>query len=434
MKQSSIKHNLLVALIGTFTAITIISAIIIFNTTQEEANEFSNAQLQQTASLVAYTNISQLKVESPKDNDLKFSILIFDNQNRLIKTIGDNYGINTPASHEGYGEMQMGSEKIYYYCKQTDNFTVLSIQPKSIRDELSMIGSLLSVSSLLLFGVVFGLLMWFLLARGLKPVQDFGLQISKFDLDNIEPLATTNLPSELEPLAKSINQMAFRLKQNINQQKSFIEDAAHELRTPLAALNLQIDLVKKSETKEELSTHIKLLSKGITRSNRLVEQLLAMTRLEHIDNHKGESPKINIAEILSNVVMDLYIAAEQKEIIMEVSKEDVYIDALELDIYTVFRNIIDNAINYSPVNSTIIIKLYSSENKGFFEVIDQGAGIVDIEKNRVFDRFYRTLNHNTNGSGLGLSIVSEICKKYDFGVELKDNQPSGLIVLVSFVL
>ncbi len=82
----------------------------------------------------------------------------------------------------------------------------------------------------------------------------------------------------------------------------------------------------------------------------------------------------------------------------------------------------------------ILVKLHSNGNKGFFEVIDQGAGIVGTEKDRVFDRFYRVSNHTTNGSGLGLSIVEEICKKYHFSIELKDNQPHGLVVFVSFVL
>ncbi len=434
MKHPSIKLNLLKALIGAFSLITIITAITTFNIIKEDTNEIFNDQLKQLAAMVTSTNISQLKNNITEDNDLKFSILVFDDNNKPLITVGKNYGISTSYQTNGYKTLEYNGEKIYTYSKKTADFTVIAIQPQSVRKEFIIYGSLMAVLPLLLFGIAFGLLMWYLLSRGIKPINDFGKTISKFDIENIQLLQTANLPQELIPLENSINKMARKLKQNINQQKSFIEDAAHELRTPLSALNIQLDLVKKSTNPKELEKNLQLLTQGVQRSVRLVEQLLTITRLECQNSVPKEFNKINLSKILSDVIMDLYFNAEKKNTSFDVSKEDIYIQAIESDIYMVLKNIIDNAVKYSPANSKIIVNLFKKENFGFFEVIDFGDGISDANKKRVFDRFYRVSNHKTTGSGLGLSIVEEICKKYHFRIELKDNQPKGLRFIIYFEL
>ncbi len=234
------------------------------------------------------------------------------------------------------------------------------------------------------------------------------------------------MPQEIAPLVMALNRLFTRLNDSFTREREFTDHAAHELRTPLAAMKTQTQvLIKKARDIPECTNGLKNLQSSINRATHLLEQLLSLARLQH---EKLPQDKTDLAELLRECVDDLTPCAHSKNITInkDITKQCL-IMAHANSIEILLNNLLDNAIKYTPSGSDIFVNLSPD---GVLSISDTGAGLNDDDKQKVFERFVRVDKTGQNGSGLGLSIVKWIADAHGLHVLLQDNTPNGLVVTI----
>lgn len=238
----------------------------------------------------------------------------------------------------------------------------------------------------------------------------------------------------MRPFVGAINRLLARVTQSVETQKRFIADAAHELRSPLTALSLQAESLDSVNLSEPNQLKIQRLKEGLLRARNLLEQLLTLARTQgHLQN---VSTSVSVGEIFRRVLEDLMPLALRKQLnIGVVSEEDVTLFGNETEISTLIKNIVDNAIRYTPEGGQIDLSVGVNNGKVNIIVHDSGAGIPPEEIDRVFDPFFRVAGNQEIGSGLGLSIVKNIIEKMNGHIYLENKgilpETSGLKVTIS---
>ena len=207
---------------------------------------------------------------------------------------------------------------------------------------------------------------------------------------------------------KAINDLLERLKESLSAQQRFASDAAHELRTPLTGIKLQVQLAQRAKTPEDQAKYFARVNEGINRATRLVQQLLILARLDPESSAKSITT-IRLDTMAQSIAEDMTPIAEQKNISVSAVAEACSTDGMEDAIRLMVTNLTDNAIRYTPEGGRIEIHTYTNEkSEAIIDIEDNGPGIAEEERQRVFDRFYRALGTKTSGTGLGLAIVKRI--------------------------
>ena len=213
------------------------------------------------------------------------------------------------------------------------------------------------------------------------------------------------------PFITAVNDLLDRLEREITKQKNFVADAAHEIRTPLAALQIQLELVQSADDAAERTAALAQLRSGIERLTHLSQQLLAMARLDPGSTWKP-TQKVDLSEVAIDVMGELWPLASAKDIDLgSVAHERTMVQGDPDALRMMVTNIVDNAIRYTPQGGKVDINLHRHPGTVELEVIDTGSGIPSEDRERVFDRFYRSVGNGTNGSGLGLAIVKRIAEQ-----------------------
>ncbi len=268
--------------------------------------------------------------------------------------------------------------------------------------------------------------------RTFKPIDAVAAELDRRTDDDLHAMADDRLPSEIRPFVLAINRMLGRVEKAMATQRRFVADAAHELRTPLTALSLQAERLHDADMSEQARERLHTVQLGITRSQNLVVQLLALARAQ--DKTASSNQTVSVQQVFRRVLEDLMPLAERKQIDMGVvGADDAIVSASELDMTTLVRNLVDNAIRYTPGQGRIDLAVSIDGDAAIVEVRDTGPGIAPAERQRVFDAFYRVLGSNEAGSGLGLSIVKTIAQRIEAQVQLSDADDvrhSGLRVTV----
>jgi two-component system sensor histidine kinase QseC len=247
---------------------------------------------------------------------------------------------------------------------------------------------------------------------------------------SLEPLQLTPLPSELEPMQAALNRMLAQIQEVLGRERRFIADAAHELRTPLAVLRVHAQNLQEAGTEQERRESLAFLIAGVDRTSRLVNQLLTMARLEP----KAVAPveqSIDLSETVRASLAQLtpWLLSKNLELAFDVADQpfEVLADAAAIDI--ALNNLVTNAANFSPEHGVITVQL--SRDDGFYNlsVQDQGPGIDEADRARLFERFYS--RGNTGGAGLGLTIVSTIATRLGGRITLVNLPEGGLRATLS---
>lgn len=266
----------------------------------------------------------------------------------------------------------------------------------------------------------------------LNPIVFLSKHLNNRKDQDLSTLPIIKIPTEISPFITSINRLLHKSSEAIQVQKRFIDDAAHELRSPLTAISLQAERLEMSEMSDQARERLNNLKLGIDRSLHLLEQLLSLSRAQNV-NIKTKKQCSSI-KLISSVLEDLMPIAEAKKIDVEVNLGiEKYLYINELDLSCILKNLIDNAIKYSPNHGKVNITLDILNDKYIFVVEDNGIGVSDNEYERVFDPFYRTLGNENIGSGLGLSIVKILSEKLAISITLSksDRFSTGLKVTLS---
>lgn len=279
-----------------------------------------------------------------------------------------------------------------------------------IRDEIASDGAMRTLFPMLALTPVLVALVVFLVRRMLLPVRRLALVVDRQDDATLEALSEEDIPKELLPFVTSINRLIGRLKEAMTQQRRFIADAAHELRSPLAALSLQAEHLGAADSAVVARERLVTFHAAIRRTARLVEQLLALARSQHGSSMKPSV--VSLRELASDVVIQTVNMAEDKRVDLGLDHvDDVAVVADAPALAVVLRNLVDNAVRYTPPGGRVDVSVTFDGDDLLLEVKDSGPGIPEDQLSRVLEPFYRIPGTRSSGSGLGLSIVSETARR-----------------------
>ena len=277
------------------------------------------------------------------------------------------------------------------------------------------------------------LFLWFGIGYGLKPLDRIGAELSRRDVNSLAPITYDPLPNEVKPLVDELNDLLQRLDRAFTQQKHFIADAAHELRTPMMALSIQIQLAQSADNEQEMQQALAQLQAGVIRLSHLTQQLLTLARLEP-DARTAIPQLVELSALCKSVIQDQIQLAESKQIDLGLTtREKVSVcgdpDALRI----LLNNLVNNAIRYTPAHGAVDLAVRREAGMTVLDVCDSGPGIPEAERARVLERFYRGSNQDVPGSGLGLSIVQRIAERHGARLSLGSGPDGkGLQVQVHF--
>ena len=277
------------------------------------------------------------------------------------------------------------------------------------------------------------LLVWLALARGISPLNELQRRIRSRESSDLSPIDEHRVPDEVAPLVQAINDLLMRLDSSMSRQKHFLADAAHQLKTPLAGLRTQAELVQREidagrSSPEELKRSLAQIARASERAAHMVNQLLAMARAE--DAEQGmRRESVDLAEIAIDTVRDFVPRALERRI--DLGYDGVLPDESRLRVHgqpvllgELVRNLVDNALLYTPAGGVVTVRVVEDPfgQVVVLQVEDTGPGIPPGEREKVFQPFYRSLGSGVEGSGLGLAIVQEIVQQHDAELTLDDTR------------
>ncbi|WNC91474.1 ATP-binding protein [Paraburkholderia sp. FT54] len=439
--MTSIRRWLLGWLIFGLAAASGVAGYGIFHTARKEASELFDYELR-TIALSLPSNLAGVGDGEHRDPDLggladdRVVIEIWDAAGKLIY-----HSLEAPVfprQPAGFNTVERGEYHWRTFAVQQAQRYIQVAQPISVREDLAMQLALHTLWPLGVLVPVTIVLVLLVVARGLAPIGGLSRALSTRTIDSLEPLRLDgSVPVEIKPLVEALNDMLQRLHTASQAQRTFIADAAHELRSPLAALKLQLQAASRDGSLKGEGQTLERVEGRVNRIIHLVQQLLTLARE---DSHPVTSMvPISLRRIGEQAVGDFSLLAETKEIDIGLECEGA---RTEGDAYTVLAephglsvllgNLINNAIRHTPRGGRVDVILKRAGTRVGFEVVDTGAGIPEAELERVFDRFYRGEEAQGEGSGLGLAIVSRIAERHQMDLSLRNNEGRrGLRVTVS---
>jgi two-component system OmpR family sensor kinase len=303
------------------------------------------------------------------------------------------------------------------------------LQQIAVRDEIGTGVAIRTIAPILALIPLIIIMTAFLLSSSFKILVQLGQDLDSRSADNLETLPLSSAPSELQPFLTSLNRMFQRTHSSMDRQKKLIGDAAHELRTPITALSIQAENLDDVDLPADTRQRVKAVKAGAQRTKHLLEQLLSMARQE---SGIALNKEIEIGEATKKVISNLIESANRKEIDLGLEQsEPLVIRAEVISIEMLLRNVIDNAIKYTPNGGQIDIRLSRIDEWAVLSVTDTGPGIPENEIDAVFSPFVRGQRNDADGAGLGLSIVQRIANQLNGRVQLQNRTSrEGLIVSI----
>ncbi len=409
----SIKTRLLAAITIALTLATLCAAAAIYFSVENEINRLLDNSLRQVA--LAYQNVrSQDILRIRRDffaQDESMVVQIID-PNTGAKALSRSMDPLPIADQIGFSNVKIGGEIWRLYTTQNSYGPIIEVaQPTFVRSEIALQSAKSVLLPLFFMLVLIALVCQIIIGQGFRALSRTASAIGRRSPSSLTPLSLKGLPAEIEPLVSSLNNLLEQLSDSLKAQKRFASDAAHELRTPLTALTLQIQLAERAKTEEARQKAFGRLKDGIKRATRLVTQLLTMARLDP-DNRSQPLLPPDLTALAHSVCDELAPLAAQKNIELKAASDKPAVaianeDALRL----LMNNLCDNAMRYTPADGHIEIRTYIRASKAFIEVCDDGPGVPETERERIFERFYRAEGTKTiPGTGLGLAIVRRVAE------------------------
>lgn len=271
------------------------------------------------------------------------------------------------------------------------------------------------------------LAIYFSVRRGLKPLDELASEVATRSPDNLSPLAARAVPREAQPLVAAINRVFYRLDSALENERRFTADAAHELRTPLAAARIQAQVAQIAEKPKQRAHALAQTVAGLDRATRLVEQMLRLARLDPLGRLPQSRP-VSLVELAQRVAAGVQDAMPAARIRLLLADDVPPVDGDPELLEVALRNLLDNAIRYSPAGSEVRVVVEKSVGGRVLSVQDNGPGVPADELPRLLERFYRGSSVSAEGSGLGLTIVGRIAELHGALLELANREGGGLEV------
>ena len=330
----------------------------------------------------------------------------------------------------GFSNVKANGTVYRVFSIQSENQTVQVAQDLAVRRNMAGNLALRTLGPIAVMMPILMLVVWWVVSGSLEPVARVRSQVASRQADDLSPVSDAGLPDEVQPLVQELNLLFGRVRTAFDAQQSFVADAAHELRTPLAALRLQAQSLDRADTPEARKLAVQRLTAGIDRATRLVEQLLVLARQEATAAAGAVARPVDLADLARRTVADLAGVAAAKGVDVGIHHVDpATVEGQPDALHILLRNLVDNAIKYTPAGGTADISVRSDSAKEGCTVTvtveDSGPGIPPEERERVFDRFYRVAGSEAAGSGLGLAIIKAIAERHGATLALGESERLG---------
>lgn len=410
----SLRTRLLYLLFGSVVLTAGVQAFVAYRTSLDETNEIFDYQMEQMAlSLrpgLPEGGYPSNAFRDEADESFEFIVQVSTADGRTIFQSTPNTGLPIGAT-PGLSTFDARGTTYKLFSLRSGTQLIQVAQDRAARRGMARKLALKTVSPIFVMVPLLIFLVWWVVSASLAPAERVRKQVASRRADELTEVSEEGLPVEIYPLVHELNLLFQRVRGAFDAQKNFIADAAHELRSPLAAIKLQAEGLRRAtdEPARELAIH--RLSAGIDRATRMVEQLLMLARQQAEPTGIQLQEPVALAQLVQTIIGDLWEAANTRRIdIGLVDADPVTVlghrDALNI----LIRNLLDNAIKYTPEGGTINVAIRTQGSTSQLIVEDSGPGIAQEDRKRIFDRFYRGSGHQLNrtGSGLGLAIVKTI--------------------------
>lgn len=465
MMKSSIRKFLLMNLLLAITITTTLTAIGNYYLDQKDIQEHLDTlmaisalsyqallgddlhqrpliKIQQTLETIpqkveSYYQHPPLDEEPPEHYLDKFNFQVWTDGGRLLLHSSNAPKIPLTADTDGFSDKLIGKQKWRVFTTYNIKAGIRTVLAERY-DTRNELGHRIAQDDLYIMLLTFplsGLLIWIIIGRGLDSLDRVAQEVANRAPSHLEPVDIKEVPEEIKPVIDELNELFFRLKEGFEREKRFAADAAHELRTPLAALKAQAQVALNISNIDEKNLALHKLISSVNRSTHIVQQLLTMSRLVPEAASINDLTEVDLPKITREILAMLVPAAIERQIELEFEpdKNIPYFAGNPTAISILIRNLVDNAIRYCNEGGHVVVKVYQQQHEIVLEVQDNGPGIPIELQSRVFERFFRVLGNKSPGSGLGMAIVQQITTLHNGRVILESPSiGTGLIVKVFF--
>ena len=434
----SLRRTLLLSLLGALVAVFVGAGFATFMTARAEIDDLMDYQLRQLALSLRDPLFGRpvAPAVAPEES-LDFIIQVWDNSGVQLY-LSRPHSVLPALAQLGYSVMQTPEGEWRTFAIPLRDRVVQVAQPMAVRNRMAADAALRTLLPLLAAIPLFAVLIWYLVGRGLQPLERLAGDVASRRPDALQPLLAEHVPEEAQPIVHALNQLLGRLDSTLAAQRAFVADAAHELRTPLAALQIQLQLCERASDAQSRAAAMMELRAGLQRATHMVQQLLTLARQEPGATPPSPQAPVRLAEVARQTLADHAQLADARRIDLGATELDdepvVHAEAAAL--HTLVSNLVDNAIHYTPEGGQVDVSVHREAEDGqaryWLTVCDSGPGIPPEERERVFDRFYRRPGQAESGTGLGLAIVRSIAERHGASLVLDASPLGGLRVAVGF--
>jgi len=436
--SESVQLRLSVSLSLAILIVATASAVFAFGAAFNEAHEMQDDTLRQVSALFDRQHMTlQYPGNTAIEDDDEESRVIVQYLADGAKATHDGDSV-TPLPlpttlQDGLWTLNVGGEPFRVMVRTTARGERIAVaQETEARDQDARESAWRSLLPFLVLFPVLLIVAGDLVRKLFRPIALLSREIDQRAEQELHPINEHHVPTEIRPLVDTLNRLLERGRDSVATQGRLVADAAHELRSPLTALSLQAERLASADMSQQAHDRLLTLCRGIERGRKLIDQLLSLAKAQS-DSKQSPQP-VSVHGVYRRVLEDAMALAEAKQIDIGVEGgEDVWVLMHEIDLLTLVKNLVDNAIRYTPIGGRVDLSVCVEQGEALLQVKDSGAGIAPPERERVFDPFYRSLGSEQVGSGLGLSIVKAIVDRAGATIELgftDDVNQSGLCVTV----
>lgn len=439
--SESVQLRLSIALSVAVLIVALLAGVFAYVSAFDEALEMQDNTLRQVAALferqhmtLAYPPPGQVVADDNEESRVVVQYLA--DGARAAADSDAEIPLPLPTTlADGLSTLTVGGEPFRVLVKTTSaGLRIAVAQETGARDRDARESAWRGLLPFLILFPVLLLVIGDLVRKLFRPIEQLAAEIDLRDEQELHPIDERHLPTEVRPFVRAINRLLLRVTQSMTTQRRFVADAAHELRSPLTALSLQAERLASVDMPSLARERLQLLRRGIERGRKLIDQLLGLASAQSAIN--GRVEPVSVHGVYRRVLEDLLPLAEDKAI--DIGLEggpDRQVLISQEDLLTLVKNLVDNAIRYTPQGGRVDLSVAQVQDEILLQVSDSGPGIAVAERERVFDPFHRGLGSDEVGSGLGLAIVKAIADRHAGRVWLDysdQRAKRGLCVTVAF--
>jgi len=424
---NSLHRRLVVSLWIALLAVGAVSAAFVYLRAERDTRLLLDDQLMQVARLAAARDgrVARPVAAPAPDHDDDLLVTVRDDTGQVRFTMGAAFAL--PAVPPGFSEQVVEGERYRLYGLEVGGLRVAVAQETEIRRNIALSTAFAALLPVALLLPVLALVIGVVVRRQLLPVEVAVRAIAERPPLSLDPVPALPLPADVRPLIDAVNALLGRLRDALAHERHFLADAAHALRTPIAALQLQADVLDGCDDPAERAARLQALRAGIRRVVRLATQLLALAQDDPAGTRAGVATPVDA--LLEEAAALYGPAAAARGVRVEL--EPAVDGALPGDLgqlLLVLGNLVENAIGHTPAGGRVLLRSFRDGDAVVLQVVDEGPGLSPAELERVFARFYRGPGAPDGGSGLGLATARAVAARLGGAVALRNRgDRSGLV-------